>query len=339
MQFYRYHLQVRNSSFNTLQRACRLGQEYLCDQYSKIEASRLKFLRENQDQLRVELYSGLQDALSKARAEKSGQSEATKIGQMIVLPSSHTGSPRWMHSHYLDALAIARKYQKFTLFITMTANTNWPGVKENLFEGQQQFNRPDIVNRVFHRMFSLLLEDLKQGALGPIKARLHTIEGQFQGLKHSHILLLLTKTLTVDDIDCLISAQIPDPEKKPELFEVVRKYMLHGPCGSAFPNSPCMDKGVCTKGFPKQFQEKTILPGGGHGYPLYARPNNGRIIEKNGFKFDNRWVVPYNEFLSVKFDCHINVEFIGSFLTIKYMCTKVQMFPLFPLARKMTKMR
>ena len=78
--------------------------------------------------------------------------------------------------------------------------------------------------------------------------------------------------------------------------------MLHGPCGSAFPNSPCMDKGVCTKGFPKQFQEKTILPGGGHGYPLYARPNNGRIIEKNGFKFDNRWVVPYNEFLSVKFD-------------------------------------
>ena len=30
MEFYRYHLQVRDHSFNTLQRAGRLGQEYLC---------------------------------------------------------------------------------------------------------------------------------------------------------------------------------------------------------------------------------------------------------------------------------------------------------------------
>ena len=139
---------------------------------------------------------------------------------MIVLPSSYTGSPRWMYSHYLDALAIARKYQKFTLFITMTGNSNWSGVSENLFEGQQPYNRPDIVNRVFHRMLTLLLEDLKNGALGPIKARLHTIEGQFRGLKHAHILLLLTITLSVDDIDCLISAQIPDPNEKPELIYI-----------------------------------------------------------------------------------------------------------------------
>ena len=316
MEFYRYHLQVREDSFNTIHRACRLGQEYYCDQYSKIEASRLKFLRDNQNQLRVELYSGLQDAIAKAKADKDGQSEEAKIGQMIVLPSSYTGSPRWMYSHYLDALAIARKYKKFTLFITMTGNSNWPGIKENLFEGQQPFNRPDVVNRVFHRMLNLLLEDLKKGAMGPIKAHLHTIEGQFRCLKHAHILLLLTITVTVDDIDSLISAQIPNPEQKPELYKMISKYMLHGPCGSAFPNSPCMENGVCSKGYPKEFQEQTVLPDGG--YPLYARPDNGRIIEKNGFKFDNRWVVPHNEFLLVKFDCHINVEFIGSFLTIKY---------------------
>ena len=318
MEFYRYHLQVRDHSFNTLQRAGRLGQEYLCDQYSKIEASRLKFLRNNQDQLRVELYSGLQDAIAKAKSEKSGESEETKLGQMIVLPSSYTGSPRWMYSHYLDALAIARKYQKFTLFITMTGNTKWPGITENIFDGQQPYDRPDIVNRVFQRMLGLLLEDLKNGALGPVKARLHTIEGQFRGLKHAHILLLLTINLTVTDIDQIISAQIPDPNEKPELYEVVKKYMLHGPCGTANPKSPCMENGKCSKGFPKSYQEQTVLPEGGHGYPLYARPDNGRTIEKNGFVFDNRWVVPYNEFLSVKFDCHINVEFIGSFLTIKY---------------------
>ena len=69
--------------------------------------------------MRVELYSGLHDAISKAKADKSGQTEEAKIGQMIVLPSSYTGSPRWMYSHYLDALAIARKYRKLTQFITM----------------------------------------------------------------------------------------------------------------------------------------------------------------------------------------------------------------------------
>ena len=95
---------------------------------------------------------------------------------------------------------------------------------------------------------------------------MHTIEGQFRGLKHAHILLLLSLTLSVDDVDCLISAQIPDPKDKPELYKVVSKYMLHGPCGRAFPNSPCMVNGVCSKGYPKNFQEQTVLPDGGHGY-------------------------------------------------------------------------
>ena len=56
----------------------------------------------------------------------------------------------------------------------------------------------------------------------------------------------------------------------------------------------------------------------GGGYPLYARPDNGRCVEKNGFFFDNRWVVPFCPFLTKKFDCHINVEFVGSFKVVKY---------------------
>ena len=40
--------------------------------------------------------------------------------------------------------------------------------------------------------------------------------------------------------------------------------------------------------------------------------------EKNRFQFDNRWVVPYNIFLLLKNDSHMNVEFVGSFATVKY---------------------
>ena len=62
MDFYRFHMQVRNG-FNTLLKSRRLYQEWLCDMWSKIEGSRLKFIKNNQDQLRVDQYSGLQDAL------------------------------------------------------------------------------------------------------------------------------------------------------------------------------------------------------------------------------------------------------------------------------------
>jgi hypothetical protein len=181
VEFYRFHMQVR-SGFNTLLRSRRLYQEWLCDMWSKIEGSRLKFIKNNQEQLRVDQYCGLQDALSELgkNSGKSPNSEEAKVGQMIVLPASFTSSPRYMYSHYLDALAIAREYRKFTLFITMTGNPKWSTVQENLFEGQQAFDRPDIMNRVFNKMLQDLLTDLKMGALGPLKAWLYTIEGQLR---------------------------------------------------------------------------------------------------------------------------------------------------------------
>ena len=223
-----------------------------------------------------------------------------------------------MYQHYLDALAICREFKKFDLFITITCNPKWASVKENIFPGQQPHDRPDIMNRIFNEVLRCLLDDLKNGCFGPLKARLHTIEGQFRCLKHAHILALLTITLTVEDIDCIIQAQIPDKEEDPELYEAVSTFMIHGPCGPGYYNAPCMDKGRCGKGFPKDFQETTVLPNDGHGYPLYARPDNNRVIEKNGFMFDNRWVVPFNRFLLLKNGSYINVEFVGSLATVKY---------------------
>ena len=74
--------------------------------------------------------------------------------------------------------------------------------------------------------------------------------------------------------------------------------MLHGPCGDAKPDAPCMVNGTCSKHYPKQFSETTII--GENGYPQYARPDNGRNFEKNGFVYDNRWVIPCNPYLSEK---------------------------------------
>lgn len=215
-EFFRFHLQQRTNSFNTLLKAGRLTHEFFCDQYSKIEAARMRYYRskELQHKYRVHQYSGLIDFLS-AQQTQPGNTEERRIGQQIILPALHTGSPRYLYKHYLDALAIATRYRKFDLFITITANPKSEGVLQNLFPGRQPSDRPDIVNKVFKRILDELLSEIKLGVFGKMKARVHTIEGQMRGLKHAHILLLLHETLTVDDIDQIIRTDIPDPVKEP----------------------------------------------------------------------------------------------------------------------------
>ncbi len=38
-----------------------------------------------------------------------------------------------------------------------------------------------------------------------------------------------------------------------------------------------------------------------------------------GFVFDNRWVVPYNPYLTMQYQCHINVEVCSSITAVKYL--------------------
>ncbi len=91
---------------------------------------------------------------------------------------------------------------------------------------------------------------------------LNVIEFQKRGLPHAHILIILAdedKIKTIDDVDAIVSAEIPDPDKHPRLYETVKKCLIHGPCGPEFPDAVCMVEGKCSKNFPKEFSEQTVL--------------------------------------------------------------------------------
>lgn len=66
------------------------------------------------------------------------------------------------------------------------------------------------------------------------------------------------KLRSPDQMDALVSAQVPDPADDPVLYQIVKENMIHGPCnqGKRF---ICNESGRCNKNFPKQFREATVL--------------------------------------------------------------------------------
>ena len=118
-------------------------------------------------------------------------------------------------------------------------------------------------------------------------------------------------------IDRVICAELPDIDTDPLAFETITRHIIQGPCGNDIPYASCMDGGTCTKHYPKVFSDNTIVEE--NGFVRNRRRNNGRSITIHGKSIDNRWVVPYNRDLCVKYDAHINVERCAQKKVIKYL--------------------
>ena len=337
-EFYVFHLNIRDcANGNFLQRAGRLFQEWLCMAWLCVENQRLNYQRQNQKALRADTYRNLREATLERQRDLEPRADGLYrddhshpvIGRKI-LSSSFSGGPRWFNAKFQDGMAICREFHKPDYFITMTCNPNWPEIRNALLEGQTPQDRPDLVSKVFKLKKDQLMHDLINGGLfGEVVAHMHVTEWQKRGLPHEHILIILAnqdRTLTPDLVDSIVVAELPphvDDNDDESLENIVLMNMVHGPCGEENPNSPCMIDGKCSKGYPKEFNEQTIVDQDNF-YAIYRRrspskggktaknPKNGRII-------DNRWIVPYNPFLSLRYNCHINVECCSSPKAAKYL--------------------
>lgn len=101
--------------------------------------------------------------------------------------------------------------------------------------------------------------------------------------------------------------------------------MIHGPCGPANFKSPRMSNGKCSKYFSKKFNQSTTIDD--EGYPCYRRRDTGFSILKKGEKLDNRFVVPYNPYLLMRYQEHVNIEYCNKSNSIKYLFKYVNKGP------------
>lgn len=155
--YYAYQLYDRFGKYTLLTRGGRLFQQYVVTAYCSIEQSRLDYIRQKQNDIRNDYMAGLYDAVSR------GDRQGSDAGSRIILPSSFTGGPRYMYSHYLDALALCREYGNPSFFITFTCNVKWPEIEDYMqeFPHITTADRPDIVDRVFERKIRDLIKFLR----------------------------------------------------------------------------------------------------------------------------------------------------------------------------------
>ncbi|KAL0706631.1 hypothetical protein Bca4012_073057 [Brassica carinata] len=259
------NISVTNTDGNTRRREYITKREYFVYQLQTRLAEGMVIARSK----RADLYNNVQDAVMK------GDTDAKSIGKRVILPSSFTGSPRYMAEKYHDAIAICRWYGNPDLFITITTNPKRDEIYDDLkmYGSDDPNDCPDLEARVFKMKLDELISDFNKGIFFPLpKAFLYIIEFQKRGLPHAHILLWLEgdfRNPTATEIDTIISAELPDKEKDPEAYGLVEQHMMHGPCGEDRKVSPCMEDGVCSKKFPRSYVSPTQV--NDSGYIMYKQ--------------------------------------------------------------------
>ncbi|GBP52180.1 hypothetical protein EVAR_87565_1 [Eumeta japonica] len=104
------------------------------------------------------------------------------------------------------------------------------------------------LQHVFRQKLKSLISFItKSHVFGPTRCWMYSVEWQKRGLPHAHILVWFIDKIRPEEIDSIISAEIPDPSTDQLLFDIVTTNMIHGPCGTLNSSSPCMADGKCTK--------------------------------------------------------------------------------------------
>jgi hypothetical protein len=156
--FIAYRLMERYAENSVLHKSRRLFQQFVVDLYSMIESQRLSFIRQNQEKIRCDFLSGIEEAV------RSGDAVGSSIGSRIVLPSSFTGGRRYMFNNCQDAMAICKKIGYPDLFLTFTCNPKWPEIQRHLDKSHNySIFRPDITCRVFQIKLDHMMADFRKG--------------------------------------------------------------------------------------------------------------------------------------------------------------------------------
>ncbi|KAL3073431.1 hypothetical protein niasHT_038569 [Heterodera trifolii] len=332
-----------------------LAQLYTITFNNRMEAQKVQYMKQLQGRRRLVLPSSIINWLSALRDNNGYKGE---IGRVYMTDEHFRGSRQYYQREYANCMTICREIGKPDILVTMTMDPECHELEEMLPvdpDGyrQQWYDRPDVICRLFVDKFKELRHDLTvKEVMGPVRGWFYSLEHQKRGLPHVHFALILdwdrirnggTINTPEDYIEQYISAEIPDnpPGRssdvllKRELYNTLRMKNIHT-CSVR----RCLVDGKCLKRFPKPFSYENVY--NENAYPRYRRRppapddraaaqtpeqygRNFQYKDKSGkiIRVDNRYVVPYNAFLTSKYKAHINTEFVTGEGCTKYLCKYV----------------
>ncbi|XP_074326855.1 uncharacterized protein LOC141664801 [Apium graveolens] len=215
----------------------RLWKQYVVDAFTAIDQYRLDWIRGHQTTIHSNMNHYIRDALN------NGDINPENIGKATILPASFTGSKRYMNQYFKGAMRML----KFLL-------------------GVDVVDAPDVVVRVFKMKVDQLLDQIKsKNCFGRCIGVVHVIEFQKRGLPHAHMLIWLhpnDRPKITEQIDKMVSAEIPDPSIDPVGYDAIKNYMIHGPCGTD-----------CVKYNSHTYFDEC-------GFPIYKRRKTGITVKK-----------------------------------------------------------
>uniref|UniRef100_A0A183C4Z0 ATP-dependent DNA helicase n=1 Tax=Globodera pallida TaxID=36090 RepID=A0A183C4Z0_GLOPA len=322
--------------------ARRLAEFFVCLLNNRIDRDKFANIKKNRPEQRSVLPAHLvrhfeREARKQLDAHGQPLGERAQLGRIFLAPRTLRGSRAYYQLHFADAMAICRQLGAPHLLITFTMNSAAKEFDTMLWDGQRWYNRPDIADRLFIDKSKEFLKDIVQRqVMGPVKAWFYSVEHQERGLPHIHLCLILDfarMEMSMEDyIDDYISAEIPDlpsdgdNSHAAKLQRLFRRFILdnmYHTCSSRY----CLVDGKCTKHFPRPFAEQTVIDDRIVGVQYRRRPPAQSEAERqlNPERYacavsgkDNRFVVPHNRFLALKYRSHINVEWIQGDACIKY---------------------
>ena len=187
--------------------------------------------------------------------------------------------------------AMTFRYGYPDIMLTLTLNNKWSDYHNQRIElGKKLFGSNNPLDPCFMPFESMKIWDehyksiankkfkllVKYLGLGKAKHFVSRLEFQLRGAPHAHVLIWLDEPLSINQIDELMSAHIPDSNFSPILNEYVSKNMIHKCVPSRCYKNP--DHRICRYGFPKQSCEETHIDSSGQ-YCLARTENESRVVE------------------------------------------------------------
>jgi hypothetical protein len=116
--FYKYRLHIRNDVFFVLHRDDWLFQQYIVDAWINCDVNKLNWLRNNQNNIRANVYNELTNNLQRDNVD------TMILSRRFILSSNYTNDARFMQKLFQNNMIIIKHFKQFIFFIIFTINSN-----------------------------------------------------------------------------------------------------------------------------------------------------------------------------------------------------------------------